>query len=77
VIKEKLSSNRAVEALDIVKGVLGNYLHGLRRVPGEVIFKTLKYLAEAQFKNAVLDVDRFRALGLVRTDMMVGHAPLL
>ncbi|MGC8987983.1 hypothetical protein [Infirmifilum sp.] len=72
-----MSSNRAVEALDIVMGVLGNYLHGLRQVPGEVIFKTLKYLAEAQFKNAVLDVDRFRALGLVRTDMMVDHAPLL
>jgi hypothetical protein len=40
-VKDKLGYNKAVEVLDISKGALHNYLHGIRRIPDEVIQKAL------------------------------------
>jgi len=36
-VKEKLGFNKALEALNISKGAMHNYLHGLRRIPDEVV----------------------------------------
>jgi hypothetical protein len=40
-VRDKLGYNKTVEVLDISKGALHNYLHGIRRVPDEVIQKAL------------------------------------
>jgi len=76
-VKEKLGFKGALEALGIAKGSLHNYLHGLRRVPDEVVSKALHYLSEAEFNEAVSGVDRLRALGIVRADGSIDYPLIL
>jgi hypothetical protein len=65
-VKGELGFNETVKALDISRGALHNYLHGLRRVPDEVISRALRYLEESEFHEIVGGIDRLRAVGLIR-----------
>ncbi|WP_237697049.1 integrase [Desulfurococcus amylolyticus] len=76
-VKDKLGFNKAVEVLGVSKGALHNYLHGLRRIPDEVVSKALQHLTEAEFKEIVQGVDRLRALGIVRSDGSVDYSLIL
>jgi intergrase/recombinase len=76
-VKEKLGFTRALEALDISKGAMHNYLHGLRRVPDEVVYKALQYLEEREFNEIVQGVDRLRAVGIVREDGSIDYSLVL
>ena len=46
-VKEKLGFEKTLRALDIARGSLYNYLHGVRRVPDNVVYKALQYLEES------------------------------
>ena len=76
-VKEKLGFTKALEALDISKGAMHNYLHGLRRVPDEVVYKALQYLEERDFNEIVQGVDRLRAVGIVREDGSIDYSLIL
>ena len=66
-VKSKLRFNRTLEVLGISRGSLHNYLHGLRRVPDDVIYRALRYLEEWEFNEVVRGVDMLRTAGsLVR-----------
>jgi transcriptional regulator with XRE-family HTH domain len=67
-VKDKLGYSGALEALGIARGSLSNYLHGIRRVPDDVIRKALQYLDEPEFNRIVQGFDRLRAVGIVRDD---------
>jgi intergrase/recombinase len=76
-VKDKLGFTRALEALDISKGAMHNYLHGLRRIPDEVVYKALQYLEEREFNEIVQGVDRLRAVGIIREDGSVDYSLVL
>jgi hypothetical protein len=76
-VKEKLGFTRTLEALDIAKGSLYNYLHGYRRIPDEVVEKALRYLDEREFYEIVQGVDRLRAVGIIREDGSVDYSLIL
>jgi len=76
-VKEKLGFNKTLEVLDISRGSLHNYLHGIRRVPDEVISKALRYLDEKEFNEVVRGFDRLRAAGIVRADGTVDYSLIL
>jgi intergrase/recombinase len=76
-VKEKLGFTEALEALGISRGALHNYLHGVRRVPDEVLARALDHLSEAEFSEAVSGVDRLRALGIVRADGSIDYPLIL
>jgi len=76
-VKEKLGFNKTLEVLDISRGSLHNYLHGIRRVPDEVISKALRYLDEKEFNEVVGGFDRLRATGIVRADGTVDYPLIL
>jgi hypothetical protein len=40
-VKHKLGFTKTLEALRITKGSLYNYLHGVKRVQGNVVYRTL------------------------------------
>jgi hypothetical protein len=48
-VKGKLGYNEALKVLEISRGALHNYLHGIRRVPDEIVSKTLRCLEERGF----------------------------
>jgi hypothetical protein len=52
-VKGKLGYNEALKALEISRGALHNYLHGLRRVPDEVVSRALRCLEEGEFYEIV------------------------
>jgi hypothetical protein len=64
-VREKLGYNKTAEVLDISKGALYNYLHGIRRIPDEVIQKALQYLTESEFKEVVQGIEILKATGIV------------
>jgi hypothetical protein len=76
-VKDKLGFTRALEALDISKGAMHNYLYGLRRVPDEVVYKALQYLEEKEFNEIVRGVDRLRAVGIIRDDGSIDYSLIL
>jgi intergrase/recombinase len=76
-VKDKLGFNRAVEALGIARGSLHNYLHGVRRVPDEVLRRALQYLDEVEFREVVGGLDRLRATGILREDGSVDYSLIL
>jgi hypothetical protein len=73
-VKDKLGYNKTVEVLSISKGFLHNYLHGIRRVPDEVIQKALQYLDESEFKEILQGVELLKATGIVRSDGTVNYS---
>jgi len=73
-VKAKLGFSEALKALDVSRGGLYNYLHGLRRVPDEVVSRALRYLDEREFQEVVQGVDKLRAIGLVREDGSINYS---
>jgi hypothetical protein len=67
-LKDKLGFSRTMEALRISKGSMHNYLHGIRKIPYEVIFKALQYLEEWEFKEIVGSFERLKAIEILRED---------
>jgi len=47
-VKGELGFNETIDALEISRGALHNCLHGLRRVPDEVVSRALRYLEERE-----------------------------
>ncbi|MDT7890028.1 MAG: integrase [Desulfurococcales archaeon] len=76
-VKDKLGYSGALEALGIARGSLFNYLHGIRRVPDDVIRKALHYLDEPEFNRIVQGFDRLRAVGIVREDGSIDYSLIL
>jgi DNA-binding transcriptional ArsR family regulator len=76
-VKEKLGFTRALEVLDISKGAMHNYLHGLRRVPDEVVYRALRLLDEREFNEIVQGVDRLRVVGIIREDGSIDYLLIL
>jgi hypothetical protein len=76
-VKDKLGYGRALEALGIARGSLFNYLHGIRRVPDDVIRKALHYLDESELNQIVQGFDRLRAVGIVRDDGSIDYSLIL
>jgi hypothetical protein len=72
-----LGFTRALEVLDISKGAMHNYLHGLRRVPDEVVYRALRLLDEREFNEIVQGVDRLRAVGIIREDGSIDYLLIL
>jgi intergrase/recombinase len=76
-VKDKLGFNGTLEALDIARGSLHNYLHGVRRIPDEVVSKALQYLDESEFNEIVQAVDRLKVLGIIRDDGLIDYSLIL
>jgi intergrase/recombinase len=76
-VKDKLGYSGALEALGIARGSLFNYLHGIRRVPDDVIRKALHYLDESEFNQIVQGFDRLRAVGIVRDNGSIDYSLIL
>jgi intergrase/recombinase len=76
-VKRKLGYSEALKALEISRGALHNYLHGLRKVPDEVVSKALRCLEEREFYEMVRGVDRLRAVGVVREDGSIDYPLIL
>ena len=76
-VKRKLGFTRALEALGISRGSLYNYLHGVRRVPDEVVYRALQHLEEGEFNEIVQGVDRLRAVGIIREDGSIDYSLIL
>jgi intergrase/recombinase len=72
-VKEKLGYNKTVEVLDISKGSLHNYLHGVRSIPDEVVQKALQYLTESEFREAVQGVEFLKATGVVKEGGVIDY----
>jgi hypothetical protein len=66
-----------LEALGIARGSLFNYLHGIRKVPDDVIRKALQYLDKPEFNQIVQGFDRLRAVGIVRDDGSIDYSLIL
>jgi intergrase/recombinase len=76
-VKGKLGYSEALKALEISRGALHNYLHGLRRVPDEVVSRALRCLEEKEFYEIVRGVDRLRAVGVVKEDGSIDYPLIL
>jgi intergrase/recombinase len=76
-VKRKLGFTRALEALGISRGSLHNYLHGVRSVPDEVVYRALQHLEEGEFNEIVKGVDRLRAVGIIREDGSIDYSLIL
>jgi len=76
-VKNKFGFNKTLEILGISRGSLHNYLHGIRRVPDEVISKALRFLDEKEFNDIVRGVDRLRAVGIIRGDGSIDYSLIL
>ena len=76
-VKRKLGFTKALEALDISKGAMYNYLHGVRRVPDEVVYRALQHLEESEFNEIVKGLDRLRALEIIRGDGSIDYSLIL
>ena len=76
-VKDKLGFSRTLEILGIARGSLYNYLHGLRRVPDEVIFRALQYLDEGEFNEIVGGLDRLRSIGIIKRDGSIDYSLIL
>jgi len=76
-VKRKLGFTKALKALDISKGAMYNYLHGVRRIPDEVVYRALQHLEEGEFNEIVKGLDRLRALGIIRGDGSIDYSLIL
>jgi len=73
-VRDKLGYNKTVEVLDISKGALHNYLHGIRRIPDEVIQKALQYLTESEFREIVQGVELLKTTGIVKENGAIDYS---
>jgi transcriptional regulator with XRE-family HTH domain len=76
-VKRKLGFEKTLRALGIARGSLYNYLHGVRRVPDNVVYKALQYLGEAELNEIVQGIDRLRAIGVIRGDGSIDYSLIL
>jgi len=76
-VKRKLGFEKTLRVLGIARGSLHNYLHGLRTVPDNVVYKALQYLEEAEFNEIVKGIDRLRAIGIIRGDGSIDYSLIL
>jgi intergrase/recombinase len=76
-VKRKLGFEKTLRALGIARGSLHNYLHGLRTVPDNVVYRALQYLEEQEFNEIVQGVDRLRAIGIIRGDGSIDYSLVL
>jgi len=65
-IKGKLGFEKTLRALGVARSSLYNYLRGVRTVPDNVVYKALQYLEEQEFNEIVQEIDRLRAIGIIR-----------
>ncbi|MGC9107055.1 MAG: integrase [Infirmifilum sp.] len=75
--KDKLGFSKAVEVLGISKGAMFNYLHGLRKIPDEVILRALPHLSETEFREIIASIDRLRSYGIIRGDGSIDYSLIL
>jgi len=68
---------KTLEALGITKGSLYNHLHGVRRVPDNVVYRALQHLEESEFNEIVKGLDRLRAIGIIRVDGSINYSLIL
>jgi hypothetical protein len=54
-----------------------NYLHGVRSVPDEVVYRALQHLEEGEFNEIVKGVDRIRSVGIIREDDSIDYSLIL
>ncbi|MFZ8782648.1 MAG: hypothetical protein ACO2OR_01490 [Desulfurococcaceae archaeon] len=76
-VKRKLGFEKTPRALGIARGSLYNYLHGVRTVPDNVVYRALQYLEEQEFNEIVQGIDRLRAVGITREDSNVDYFLIL
>jgi intergrase/recombinase len=76
-VKNKLGFTKTLEVLGIARGSLHNYLHGIRRIPDNVVYKALQCLEEGEFNEVVKGVDRLRAIGIIRGDGSIDYSLIL
>jgi len=76
-VKRKLGFTKTLEALDIARGSLHNYLQGVRKIPVEVVEKALRYLDEKEFNEIVQGIDRLRAVGIIRENNSIDYSLIL
>jgi hypothetical protein len=76
-VKGKLGFEKTLRALGIVRGSLYNYLHGVRAVPDNVVYRALQYLEEQEFNEIVQGIDRLRAIGVIRGDGSIDYSLVL
>jgi len=76
-VKKKLGFEKTLRALGIARGSLHNYLHGVRTVPDNVVYRALQYLEEQEFNEIVQGVDRLRAIGIIRGDNSIDYSLVL
>jgi intergrase/recombinase len=76
-VKNKLGFNEAIKVLDISKGSMHNYLHGIRRIPDDVIYKALQYLEEKEFNEIVKGIERLKAVGIIKQDGSIDYSLIL
>jgi len=50
-VKKKLSFTWALGVLDISRGAMYNYLHGLRGISDKVVYRALQFLEEREFSE--------------------------
>jgi hypothetical protein len=75
--KRKLGFEKTLRALGIARGLLYNYLHGVRTVPDNVVYRALQYLEEQEFNEIVQGIDRLRAVDITRGDSNVDYFLIL
>ena len=76
-VKRKLGFEKTLRAPGIARGSLHNYLHGVRTVPDNVVYRALQYLEEGEFNEIVQGVDRLRAIGIIRGDNSIDYSLVL
>jgi len=76
-VKGKLGFEKTLKALGIARGSLYNYLHGVRTVPDNVVYRALQYLEESEFNEIVQGIDRLRAIGVIRGDGSIDYSLIL
>jgi intergrase/recombinase len=76
-VKGKLGFEKTLRALGIARGSLYNYLHGVRTVPDNVVYRALQYLEEQEFNEIVQGIDRLRAIGIIRGDGSIDYSLVL
>ena len=67
-VKDKLGFSKAIKVLDISKGSMHNYLHGTRKIPDEVVLKSLQHIEEEEFREIAGSVERLKAIGILSQD---------
>jgi hypothetical protein len=76
-VKRKRGFTKTPEALGIARGSLYNYLHGVRRVPDNIVYRALQHIEESEFNEIVEGLNRLRAIGIIRGDRSMDYSLIL